>query len=87
MDGTITEAAKQVRVGSNTSIIGKDSKAILSGFGLYVSHSYHRFEAKLIPCSLVKGETNVIIRNLGVQKVLAENGDAIGVREYIVLKG
>lgn len=36
MDGTITEAAKQVRVGSNTSIVGKDSKAILSGFGLYV---------------------------------------------------
>ncbi|KAG0161410.1 hypothetical protein PDIDSM_8944 [Penicillium digitatum] len=64
VDGTITEAAKQVRVGSNTSIIGKDSKAILSGFGL-----------------LVKGETNVIIRNLGVQKVLAENGDAIGVQK------
>lgn len=36
--------------------------------------------------SLVKEQTNVIIRNLGVKKVLAENGDAIGVREYIMLK-
>ena len=31
--------------------------------------------------SLVKKESNVIIRNLGVKKVLADNGDAIGVRE------
>lgn len=30
--------------------------------------------------SLVKEESNVIIRNLGVKKVLADNGDAIGVR-------
>ncbi|CAI7618085.1 unnamed protein product [Penicillium discolor] len=64
VDGTITETAKQVRVGSNTSIVGKDSKAILSGFGL-----------------LVKEQKNVIIRNLGVQKVLADNGDAIGVQK------
>ncbi|KAJ5400076.1 hypothetical protein N7465_010565 [Penicillium sp. CMV-2018d] len=64
VDGPITQAAKQVRVGSNTSIVGKDSKAILSGFGL-----------------LVKEQKNVIIRNLGVQKVLAENGDAIGVQK------
>ncbi|KAJ5943111.1 hypothetical protein N7516_003279 [Penicillium verrucosum] len=64
VDGTITKAADQVRVGSNTSIVGKDSKAILSGFGL-----------------LVKEEKNVIIRNLGVQKVLADNGDAIGVQK------
>lgn len=27
----------------------------------------------------------MIIRNLGVKKVLADNGDAIGVREYIHL--
>ena len=31
--------------------------------------------------SLVKEESNVIIRNLGVKKVLADNGDAIGIRE------
>lgn len=36
--------------------------------------------------SLVKEESNVIIRNLGVKKVLAANGDAIGVREYIMLR-
>ena len=36
--------------------------------------------------SLVKEESNVIIRNLGVKKVLADNGDAIGVREYIMLR-
>ncbi|KAJ6124530.1 hypothetical protein N7471_011847 [Penicillium samsonianum] len=64
VNGAITETAKQVRVGSNTSILGKDSKAILTGFGL-----------------LVKEQTNVIIRNLGVKKVLAENGDAIGVQK------
>lgn len=32
--GTITKTADQVRVGSNTSIIGKDSNAILENFGL-----------------------------------------------------
>ena len=31
--------------------------------------------------SLVKKESNVIIRNLGIKKVLAGNGDAIGVRK------
>ncbi|KAK9554662.1 hypothetical protein V6Z88_006651 [Aspergillus fumigatus] len=30
--------------------------------------------------SLVKEKSNVIIRNLGVKKVLAENGDAIGIQ-------
>ncbi|KNG87639.1 pectate lyase plyB [Aspergillus nomiae NRRL 13137] len=63
VDGTITQEAKQVKVGSNTSIIGKDANAILEGFGL-----------------LVKEKENVIIRNLGVKKVLADNGDAIGVQ-------
>ncbi|PWY75060.1 pectin lyase-like protein [Aspergillus heteromorphus CBS 117.55] len=63
IDGTIKEAADQVKVGSNTSIIGKDSTAILEGFGL-----------------LVKEKENVIIRNVGVSKVLADNGDAIGVQ-------
>ncbi|OGM42564.1 pectate lyase plyB [Aspergillus bombycis] len=65
VDGTITQDAKQVKIGSNTSIIGKDANAILEGFGL-----------------LVKEKENVIIRNLGVKKVLADNGDAIGVPEY-----
>ncbi|KAJ5787889.1 Pectin lyase fold/virulence factor [Penicillium paradoxum] len=64
VSGPITQTADQVRVGSNTSILGKDSKAILTGFGL-----------------LVKEKTNVIIRNLGVKKVLAGNGDAIGVQK------
>ncbi|KAI9037143.1 pectate lyase family protein [Aspergillus affinis] len=64
VDGTIKESAKQVKVGSNTSIIGKDSNAILEGFGL-----------------IVKETENVIIRNLGVKKVLAENGDAIAVNK------
>ncbi|CAG7988011.1 unnamed protein product [Penicillium salamii] len=64
VDGPISKAADQVRVGSNTSIIGKDYKAVLTGFGI-----------------LVKGESNVIIRNLGVKKVLADNGDAIGVQK------
>ncbi|OJJ67889.1 hypothetical protein ASPBRDRAFT_134673 [Aspergillus brasiliensis CBS 101740] len=63
VDGTIKQTADQVKVGSNTSIIGKDANAILEGFGL-----------------LVKKKENVIIRNLGVSKVLADNGDAIGVQ-------
>jgi pectate lyase len=33
---------------------------------------------------LVKKKSNVIIRNIGVKKVLAANGDAIGVRTYPV---
>ncbi|KFZ14810.1 hypothetical protein V502_05888 [Pseudogymnoascus sp. VKM F-4520 (FW-2644)] len=61
--GPITEAAKQIKIGSNTSIIGKDSSAVLTGFGV-----------------IVKEESNVIIRNIGISKVLAENGDAIGVQ-------
>ncbi|KAF7585509.1 hypothetical protein BBP40_010795 [Aspergillus hancockii] len=63
VSGTISQQAKQVKIGSNTSIIGKDSNAVLEGFGV-----------------LVKKKENVIIRNLGVKKVLAENGDAIGVQ-------
>lgn len=31
--------------------------------------------------SLIKGASNVIIRNLGISKVLAANGDAIGIRK------
>ncbi|KAJ5964974.1 Pectin lyase fold/virulence factor [Penicillium vulpinum] len=62
--GPITQKADQVRVGSNTSIIGKDATSILTGFGL-----------------LVKEQKNVIIRNLGVKKVLATNGDAIGIQK------
>lgn len=34
VDGTFTQAADQVKVGSNTSIIGKDSGAGLVGNGL-----------------------------------------------------
>lgn len=31
---------------------------------------------------MVKEASNVIIRNLGVKKVLADNGDALAVRKY-----
>lgn len=34
VSGPITQASKQIKIGSNTSIIGKDSKAVLTGFGL-----------------------------------------------------
>ncbi|MAD85547.1 MAG: hypothetical protein CL912_21515 [Deltaproteobacteria bacterium] len=34
VSGTITQTADQVKVGSNTSIIGKNSGAKLVGFGL-----------------------------------------------------
>ncbi|KAL9081478.1 MAG: hypothetical protein Q9157_000036 [Trypethelium eluteriae] len=60
--GTISQAA-QVRVGSNKSIVGKNSSAKLVGAGLYI-----------------KSKKNVIVRNLTIQKVLAENGDAIGIQ-------
>jgi len=34
---------------------------------------------------MVKEASNVIIRNLGVKKVLADNGDALAVRKYTPL--
>lgn len=34
VSGSIKEKADQVKVGSNTSIIGKDSSAALEGFGM-----------------------------------------------------
>ncbi|KAL4782191.1 pectate lyase A [Aspergillus varians] len=61
VSGPITKTAKQAKVGSNTSIIGADSSAVLDGFGL-----------------VLKKVENVIIRNLGVKNVIADNGDAIG---------
>ena len=36
VEGNIQKSADQIRPGSNTSIIGKDSNAILEGFGMYV---------------------------------------------------
>jgi pectate lyase len=36
VSGPIKQTADQVKVGSNTSIIGKNSNAVLEGFGLYV---------------------------------------------------
>jgi pectate lyase len=62
VSGTITKAAR-VKVGSNKSIIGKNSSAKLVGIGLYIN-----------------SKKNVIIRNLGISKVLAANGDAIGIQ-------
>ncbi|RDW74435.1 pectate lyase family protein [Aspergillus mulundensis] len=61
VSGPIEKTADQVDVGSNTSIIGKDATAVLTGFGLRL-----------------KRVENVIIRNLGISKVLADSGDAIG---------
>ncbi|KAK7534409.1 pectin lyase fold/virulence factor [Phyllosticta citricarpa] len=63
VSGTIEGGAK-VKVTSNKTIIGQDSKAILSNIALYV-----------------KGQKNVIIRNLTIKEVLAEFGDAIGIQE------
>ncbi|KAL3417774.1 pectate lyase [Phlyctema vagabunda] len=63
VSGPIEETAKQVKVTSDTTIVGADSSAVLTGFGL-----------------MIKEQDNVIIRNLGVAKVLAENGDAIAVQ-------
>ncbi|KAL2843881.1 pectate lyase A [Aspergillus pseudoustus] len=60
VSGPITESAKSATVGSNTSILGADSSAVLDGFGVNI-----------------KKAENVIVRNLGVKNVLAENGDAI----------
>jgi pectate lyase len=83
VSGPIKQAAKQVKVGSNTSILGKDSSAVLEGFGLYVqSLSMGNRDILTNESRLVKEKSNVIIRNLGVKKVLADNGDAIGVRMY-----
>ncbi|KXN88338.1 putative pectate lyase A [Leucoagaricus sp. SymC.cos] len=61
IDGTITGDAV-VRVGSNTSVLGKAGSA-LQGVGLRVLE-----------------ESNVIIRNVKISKVLASAGDAIGVQ-------
>ncbi|KAF9448045.1 polysaccharide lyase family 1 protein [Macrolepiota fuliginosa MF-IS2] len=61
ISGVITGSAV-VKVGSNTSIIGKAGSA-LDGIGLRVIE-----------------ESNVIIRNVKISKVLAEVGDAIGIQ-------
>ncbi|KAK8168391.1 pectin lyase fold/virulence factor [Phyllosticta citrichinensis] len=63
VSGTIEGGAK-VKVTSDKTIVGQDSKAILSNIALYV-----------------KGQKNVIIRNLTIKEVLAEFGDAIGIQE------
>jgi len=61
ISGTITGSAV-VRVGSNTSVIGKSGSA-LNGIGLRVLE-----------------ESNVIIRNVKISKVLASVGDALGIQ-------
>jgi pectate lyase len=42
VSGTISKTADQARVGSNTSIIGKDSNAILEGFGMLVKPQFQK---------------------------------------------
>lgn len=39
VSGNIKQTADQARVGSNTSIIGKDANAVLEGFGVYAPPS------------------------------------------------
>lgn len=53
-----------ISVASDKTIVGKNSKAILTGVGL-----------------TIKSVSNVIIRNLTIKKVLADNGDAIGIQK------
>jgi pectate lyase len=81
VSGTITQTADQIRPGNNTSIIGKDSSAKLVNFGMCdpLPLLYLKGLADM-SFSLVKEASNVVIRNLGISKVLAANGDAIGVR-------
>lgn len=38
LDGQITQTADQVKIGSNTSLIGKNSGAKLTGVGVYASN-------------------------------------------------
>lgn len=61
ISGTIT-GNTVVRVGSNTSILGRPGSS-LNGVGLRVLE-----------------ESNVIIRNVKISKVLAEAGDALGIQ-------
>ncbi|KAI0013289.1 pectin lyase-like protein [Xylariaceae sp. FL0662B] len=67
VDGTI-EGSEAVKVTSNKTILGKDSKAILKGVGFKVNGSKN------------EKVSNVIIRNLSIDKVLASAGDAIGIQ-------
>ncbi|PBP21097.1 putative pectate lyase A [Diplocarpon rosae] len=57
--GPIT-GARTVEIGSNTSLLGKNSKAVLTGIGLRI-----------------KNRQNVIVRNIGLSKVLTKTGDAV----------
>jgi len=62
VSGKIT-GSTSVRVGSNKSILGLNSKSGFAGVGLYI-----------------KSAKNVIVRNIAISKVLAENNDAIGIQ-------
>ncbi|KAL6709613.1 hypothetical protein ACN47E_001041 [Coniothyrium glycines] len=62
VSGTINGPAKNVKIGSNKTIIGlKGAQLINVG-------------------NIIRDQKNIIIRNLKLSKVLAENGDAIGVQ-------
>lgn len=67
VSGTIS-GGDTVRVASDTTIVGANSAARLNGIGLTIKGSK---SAKV---------SNVIVRNLSISKVLATNGDAIGVQ-------
>lgn len=58
---SMSEDGENVKIGSNKSIIGKDSSVVLTGFTL-----------------TVKEVSNVIIRNLAIEKVVG--GDAVAVQ-------
>lgn len=78
--GTITGSAV-VRVGSNTSVIGKSGsgKCHLRLFSNY-QYAYALFLALNGIGLRVLEESNVIIRNVKISKVLASVGDALGIQ-------
>lgn len=82
--GTITGNAV-VNIGSNKSILGKTSAACKSSLNislhLIVDSLLTLFGIALVGIGLrVNGQSNVIIRNLKISKVLADTGDAIGIQ-------
>ena len=81
ISGTITGAV-QARPGSNTSIIGKNSSASMFPVTrpTWCKADFNPFSELVGIGMYINKVKNVIIRNLTIQKVLAENGDAIGIQ-------
>ncbi|KFY31122.1 hypothetical protein V493_01379 [Pseudogymnoascus sp. VKM F-4281 (FW-2241)] len=60
VSGTITQSAKQVRVGSNTSIIGKNSGAKLVNFGLLVKDASNVIIRNIAVSKVLSGNGDAI---------------------------